>query len=149
MTRAEYSVTGVVGTLPYGSNTLLEGIRARLLGEREAGDGDFCSSLRLSCCMEGLVSTTWLDSCLLGGAVGVRQRTKRNYLWGASRSLALQQSKGVEDERATANCLLVRHSAVLCFSSSLRLSRRVCVCNNKLNKNRIVPLVLAFLLLQR
>jgi hypothetical protein len=34
MTRAEYSVTGVVGTLPYGSNTLLEGGRERERGGR-------------------------------------------------------------------------------------------------------------------
>jgi hypothetical protein len=76
MTRAEYSVTGVVGTLPYGSNTLLEGGRER---EREEGDGDFCSSLRLSC-SRGLVSTTWLDSC--SGAGGAEPR----WGWGKGRN---------------------------------------------------------------
>jgi hypothetical protein len=126
MTRAEYSVTGVVGTLPYGSNTLLEGIRARLLGEREAGDGDFCSSLRLSCCMEGLVSTTWLDSCLLGGAVGVRQRTKRNYLWGASRWHCSRVREWKMSERQLTACLFATRPFFA--SPPLSVSLVACAC---------------------
>jgi hypothetical protein len=56
------------------------------------------------------------------GGGGAKDETE---LWVGCQPLALQQSEGVEDERATANCLRVCHSTVLCFFFSLHLSSRV------------------------
>jgi hypothetical protein len=124
MTRAEYSVTGVVGTLPYGSNPLLEGGRER---ERERREMEIF--VRVCVC---LVQGDWLVQL---GWILVRARAERSRggggakdeteLWVGCQPLALQQSEGVEDERATANCLRVCHSTVLCFFFSLHLSSRV------------------------